>query len=633
MGEQFGRYRLDDTLGQGGMGIVYRAWDSVLERVVALKMVLSSGDMDPDVRERFLREARSAAQLTHRNIVTIYDLGEQDGRLYLAMEFLDGEDLQHRLARTEKTSVWRKLTIAIEICQGIEFAHAHGVIHRDLKPGNIFVTASGGVKILDFGLARFMSSQLTQSNMLLGTMNYMSPEQVRGERADQQSDVFSIGVVLYELFGRRRAFEGDSAASTLYKILQEVPEPLWRIDAELPRELVAIIDRALAKPRDERYPDVASMRRDLELLQNVVGHHGPATPWPVAASHSDATLVTVASVPAAASSGPGVGPAAASASPVAIASASGSAAPGSSVSPGRSNGFWAGAGIGALAVAGLVVWLANRQPEPPLAAPASTALPAQARPSPEPVTPPPPAAVPETTAVASRGAVPAAPPAERRTAQQKRGASPPPHVEAPVTRAVSPVPEASRREVTPGPPPPPPIQAPAAAAQPASTPAAQPAPAPAVATPPAPVTSAPPTAPATSAPPPTPATSSAPAVSKPAAVEAPTLTAERAAELLQRYKASLEAKSLDQLKRLWPSLGGAPEAALRQEFQHATRISVGISDIQVSASAGSGRITFVRSYGLVTVDGQRPQSTSLATMDVHRTGDVWLIDSIQFTPR
>jgi hypothetical protein len=137
----------------------------------------------------------------------------------------------------------------------------------------------------------------------------------------------------------------------------------------------------------------------------------------------------------------------------------------------------------------------------------------------------------------------------------------------------------------------------------------------------------------TSAPPPAPAAAPAAVISAPPAVEAPALTAERAGELLQRYKASLEAKSLEQLKRLWPSLGGAAETALRQEFQHATRISVGISDIQASASSGSGRITFVRSYGLVTVDGQRLQSTSLATMEVHRSGDVWLIDSIQFTPR
>jgi len=139
------------------MGVVYRAWDTVLERVVALKMMIGDGEVDSAARERFFREARSAAQLTHKNIVTVYDLGEHQGQPYLAMEFLDGEDLQRRLARADKASFWRKVAIAIEICQGMEFAHAHGVIHRDLKPGNIFITAGGGVKILDFGLARFIS--------------------------------------------------------------------------------------------------------------------------------------------------------------------------------------------------------------------------------------------------------------------------------------------------------------------------------------------------------------------------------------------------------------------------------------------------------------------------------------------
>src|SRR6202022_417547 len=149
--------------------------------------------------------------------------------------------------RAEKMSFPRKLALAIEICLGVEYAHAHGVVHRDLKPANIYVTESGGVKILDFGLARLMTSQLTQSNMLMGTLNYMAPEQVRGERADQRSDVFSVGVVLYELLGGRKALEGDSVASTLYKILQETPDPLGKIDPAVPQELAAIVERALAK--------------------------------------------------------------------------------------------------------------------------------------------------------------------------------------------------------------------------------------------------------------------------------------------------------------------------------------------------------------------------------------------------
>ena len=181
--ETFGRYQLQEKLGQGGMGVVYRAFDTVLHRIVALKLVLSPEDLDPEMRERFFREARAAGHLTHKNVVTVYDLGEHEGKPYLAMEFLQGEDLQRRLARPERMSLARRLDLASEICQGVEYAHSHGVIHRDIKPANIYITEDGGAKILDFGLARLITSQLTQSNMLMGTLNYMAPEQVRGERA------------------------------------------------------------------------------------------------------------------------------------------------------------------------------------------------------------------------------------------------------------------------------------------------------------------------------------------------------------------------------------------------------------------------------------------------------------------
>ncbi len=281
--EMFGRYRLQDKLGQGGMGVVYRAFDTVLERIVALKLVLTPEGLDPELRERFFREARAAGHLSHKNIVTIYDLGEHEGRPYLAMEYLDGEDLQRRLARPERMTLSHKLRLAIEICEGVEYAHSHGVIHRDLKPANIYITESGGAKILDFGLARLMTSQLTRSNMFMGTLNYMAPEQVRGERADQRSDVFAVGVVLYELLGGRKAFEGDSVASTLYKILQETPEPLGKIDPAVPQELAAIVERALAKLRDERHPDMSALRRDLEAYQELRRASGPTTPLPVPA--------------------------------------------------------------------------------------------------------------------------------------------------------------------------------------------------------------------------------------------------------------------------------------------------------------------------------------------------------------
>ena len=261
-----GRYQLLERLGQGGMGVVYRAHDTLLERTVAVKVISAPIDQNADLRERFFREARSAGQLSHRNIITIHDLGEHEGQPYLAMEFLEGQDLQERMVSPQKLSVRRKLDIAIDICEGLDYAHVHGVIHRDIKPANIFVTDGGMVKILDFGLARLVTSELTRSNMMMGTLNYMAPEQIRGERVDHRVDIFSAGVVLYELFGGKRAFEGDSFASTLYKILQESPTSLRELDPTLPIELIQIVERALAKPRDDRYQHTSDMLRELAAL-------------------------------------------------------------------------------------------------------------------------------------------------------------------------------------------------------------------------------------------------------------------------------------------------------------------------------------------------------------------------------
>ncbi len=306
-----GRYQLVEKLGQGGMGVVYRAFDTLLQRVVAVKLISGSIESGGEQRERFFREARAAGQLSHRNIITIHDLGEHEGQPYLAMEFLEGEDLQRRLARPERMSLARKVEIAVEVCEGLEYAHTRGVIHRDVKPANIFITDNGTAKILDFGLARLVTSELTNSNMMMGTINYMAPEQVRGERADQRSDIFSVGVVLYELLGGRKAFEGDSFATTLYRILQEEPESLLQIEPSLPVDLVAIVARALAKPRDERYQQMSELLRDLAVHRQQMSVHdtppgrpasggGPRpseTPRPATSSDSDAPTVAYGTTP------------------------------------------------------------------------------------------------------------------------------------------------------------------------------------------------------------------------------------------------------------------------------------------------------------------------------------------------
>ncbi len=295
--ERIGRYELRDKLGQGGMGVVYRAFDTLLHRVVAVKIISAQIDNNPDLRERFFREARAAGQLSHPNIITIHDLGEEDGVPYLAMEYLVGEDLQRRMSGHDRMSLSHKLDLAIEVCEGLQFAHNHAVVHRDIKPANIFITDDGTVKLLDFGLARMVTSELTHSNMMMGTLNYMAPEQVRGERADHRADIFATGVVIYELLSGRKAFQGDSFAATLYKILQEIPEPLDQIEPTLPWQMVAVVERALAKPRDERYQLMSEMLHDLlavkqqaQFSETPTGYRwtppGPMSPPPVSAPGS-----------------------------------------------------------------------------------------------------------------------------------------------------------------------------------------------------------------------------------------------------------------------------------------------------------------------------------------------------------
>ena len=180
------------------------------------------------------------------------------------------------MAGHDRMSLSHKLDLAIDICQGSTSRTTHNVVHRDIKPANIFITDNGTVKLLDFGLARLVTSELTHSNMMMGTINYMAPEQVRGERADHRSDIFATGVVLYEMLSGRKAFQGDSFAATLYQILQQVPEPLDRIDSTLPSQMVAIVERALAKPRDERYQQMSEMLRDLlTVRQQLVMSESP----------------------------------------------------------------------------------------------------------------------------------------------------------------------------------------------------------------------------------------------------------------------------------------------------------------------------------------------------------------------
>jgi serine/threonine-protein kinase len=261
--KRLGKYEIVAKIGQGAMGEVHRAHDPILNREVAVKTLAAGVDADEELRRRFRREAQSAAGLNHPNIVTVYDFGEEQGHMYIAMELLKGSDLKEVITRKLPMTLEAKLDLMDQICDGLAFAHAGGVIHRDLKPANLYLLANGRVKIMDFGLARIgTTSDLTGVGMMLGTPNYMSPEQVRGEKATTRSDVFSLGVVFYELLSGRKAFDADSLAGVLFQVMQVDPEPLERLRAEL-GAVALVVQRAMAKDPAHRFAHAGELREAL----------------------------------------------------------------------------------------------------------------------------------------------------------------------------------------------------------------------------------------------------------------------------------------------------------------------------------------------------------------------------------
>jgi predicted Ser/Thr protein kinase len=259
-GETIGKYRIVEPIGRGGMGMIFKAHDPILERLVALKVILPEIEVSDDQRTRFFREAKACAKLNHPNIVIIHDMGEDAGRLFIVMEFLQGEELRQIIKANRPLTLEDKLSLIGQVCRGLHFAHQHGVVHRDMKPANIFVLPSGQVKILDFGIAQLATTDpgLTRTGLIMGTLRYISPEQVRG-RVDHRSDMFSVGSVLYELLTSRPPFAGDDPMQLLEQLRSEDPPPPAQIDPTIPPELEAVVQRAMRKNPDERYRDLDEM--------------------------------------------------------------------------------------------------------------------------------------------------------------------------------------------------------------------------------------------------------------------------------------------------------------------------------------------------------------------------------------
>jgi len=269
IGQTISHYKIVEKLGEGGMGVVYKAEDTKLKRTVALKFLPPDWTRDKDTKTRFIHEAQAASALQHNNICVIHEIDETpDGRMFIVMDYYEGEPLRETIARGPAALV-DALDIAIQVGDGLAEAHAHGIVHRDIKPANIMVTEKGVAKIVDFGLAKLAGrTKVTKTGTTAGTVAYMSPEQATGDEVDHRSDIWSLGIVLYELLTGVQPFKGEHEAALLYQIVHEEPEPVTSIRSDVPEAMTRIVDRAVSKEREARYASAIDLLDDLKAIQS-----------------------------------------------------------------------------------------------------------------------------------------------------------------------------------------------------------------------------------------------------------------------------------------------------------------------------------------------------------------------------
>ncbi len=276
---QLGRYEILSELGRGAMGVVYKAHDPVLDRLVAIKTVNMAleGSEAAQYAARFQQEARAAGGLNHPNIVTVHDIGKSGDVAYMAMEYIEGVELRSLLNAGQPLPLAQAVSIAAQIAEGLAYAHERGVVHRDIKPPNLMVLPTGLVKITDFGIARMRSSVVqTQTGMMMGSPKYMSPEQVTGQRADHRSDIFSLGIILYEMLAGAAPFAGESITGIMYQIVNFAPPAPSTVKLDVPEVLDAIVAKMLVKSGDGRYQSTAELAHDLRAAEHALAGAAPA---------------------------------------------------------------------------------------------------------------------------------------------------------------------------------------------------------------------------------------------------------------------------------------------------------------------------------------------------------------------
>ena len=580
-----GKYRIIELVGEGAMGVVYRAQDSVLERTVAIKVMNESIARQEDLRKRFLHEAQAAGSLQHPNVVTIYDLGEVDGHLFIAMEFVQGVDLEHLIELGEPLSLQARLDIIIDVLTGLAYAHKRGIVHRDIKPANIRVGDDGRAKIMDFGVAHLASSSMTSTGSILGTPSYMAPEQITEGKTSAATDIFAVGGVLYQILAQMKPFDAPTLQNLFFKIITEHPRPVSELMPGLPPTLDRIVRKAMAKEPAERYASALDMANDLTNVRSKLS--GPSYPASVSLSASVASAIEQSR----------------------------------KTSEIRTRKYaYAGGGVLAAAAVIAIAWSQVSQPgsasleaadKPAVVATPAPTPPASAQPAaggtttgpstgtssavPDtktPVIPSPPA---EPTAQEKRLAAArlaaardaAAREAAAREARARAAKVPPKQVQsrvaAPTTSAFVPPPTvAQRQETVSSPPPPVVVQAP-----PVQTPKQEP-------------------------PPPAPAPS--------AADIGPTV---------QAYARAIESRDVGSIRRVYPGLTSGQQQGFEQFFQAARNINVTFRVTNVELSGSSADARLVGSYEYTTTAGKAERQPVSFAATLRHDGSGWRLVSVR----
>ena len=569
---EIGKYRIIELVGEGAMGVVYRAHDSVLDRNVAIKVMNESIARQDDLRKRFLHEAQAAASLQHPNVVCIYDLGDFGGHLFIAMEFIQGVDLEKLLEIGEPLALQARLDIIIDVLTGLTFAHKRGIIHRDIKPANIRVTEDGRAKIMDFGVAHLSSSSMTSTGSFLGTPSYMAPEQITEGKTSPATDIFAVGGVLYQLLTQMRPFEAPTLQNLFFRIITETPKPVSELVPGLPPALDRIVAKAMAKEPSDRYATALEMANDLSNVRSKLS--GPSYPASVSLS----------------------------------ASVSGAIEQARKKSRNRSRNF-AFAGAGAVfAAAVLVAWSQLGKPSAP-SSPAvnQTALATNPSATPTENTSAPPPAPTQATSPTAQAPDPLRE-SPRKPSELSRATAraADPHRSAPPKVATKTIQQQTTKTVQ---------QQPTSVAQPTVQPSTQNSlaqqqvvtPPPAVAVNPRPVQSQP--------------------VESPAPAPTPPTTADIAPSV-QAYARAIESKDIGAVRHAYPGLTSAQQGQLETFFQAARTIDAKLRISSLDASPNSAEARVVGSYDYVTSEGRTETRPVSFAMSLRRDGSGWRVVSV-----